>query len=70
VTLLALLEVVRIGLYLLMGVVIVSALLSWVNPYAPLAPLFNLIARPFLSPLPTHHPAYRRDRSVANGAAC
>jgi len=51
VTLLALLEVVRIGLYLLMGVVIVSALLSWVNPYAPLAPLFNLIARPFLSPL-------------------
>ena len=51
ITLLALIAVLRIGLYLLMGVIIVSALLSWVNPYAPLAPLFNLIARPFLSPL-------------------
>jgi len=51
VALLALIEVLRVGVYLLMGVVIVSALLSWVNPYAPLAPVLNIIARPFLRPL-------------------
>lgn len=51
VALLALIEVLRVGVYLLMGVVIVSALLSWVNPYAPLAPVFNVMARPFLRPL-------------------
>ena len=51
VVLLALIGVVRVAIYLLMGVVIVSALLSWVNPYAPLAPLFNDLARPFLRPV-------------------
>lgn len=48
---LALVETMRVGIYLLMGVVIVSALLSWVNPFAPLAPLFNALAQPFLRPL-------------------
>jgi len=47
----AVFAVVRIAIYLLIGVVIVSALLSWVNPYAPLAPIFDAIARPFLRPL-------------------
>ncbi len=51
VLLLGLVEVLRAGIHLLMGVVIVSALLSWVNPYAPLAPLFNILAQPFLRPL-------------------
>lgn len=49
--LLGVLEVLRMLLYLLTGVILISALLSWVNPYAPLAPLFNAIARPFLSPI-------------------
>lgn len=49
--LLAVVEIVRMALYLLTGVVIIAALLSWVNPYAPLAPVFNLIARPFLQPI-------------------
>lgn len=49
--LLAVFAVLRVALYLLSGVVIVSALLSWVNPYAPLAPIFDAIARPFLRPL-------------------
>lgn len=48
---LGIVAVARISLYLLTGVVIVSALLSWINPYAPLAPIFNAIARPFLRPL-------------------
>ncbi|MCX7169525.1 MAG: YggT family protein [Proteobacteria bacterium] len=49
--LLAVVEIVRMALYLLTGVVIIAALLSWINPYAPLAPVFNLIARPFLQPI-------------------
>jgi YggT family protein len=46
----ALLELVRFSVYLLIGIVIVAAVLSWVNPHAPLAPLFNNLARPFLRP--------------------
>lgn len=51
VAMLAAIAVLRLALYLLTGAVIVSALLSWINPYAPLAPIFNAIARPFLRPL-------------------
>ncbi|MDP2751666.1 MAG: YggT family protein [Rhodocyclaceae bacterium] len=47
----ATLEIVRLLLHLAMGIVIVSAVLSWVNPYAPLAPLFNALSRPLLRPL-------------------
>jgi YggT family protein len=50
VALLALLEVAKISLYLVMGAVIVSAVFSWVNPYAPLAEVFNTITRPLLRP--------------------
>jgi len=50
VVLLAALEVVKIGLYLVMGAVIVSAVFSWVNPYAPLAEVFNTLTRPLLRP--------------------
>jgi YggT family protein len=32
-----LLETVKVALYLLMGVVLMSAVLSWVNPHAPMA---------------------------------
>lgn len=51
VALMAVLAVLRLGLYLVMGVVIVSALFSWFNPHAPLAPLLGLMSRPFLVPL-------------------
>lgn len=47
----ATLEVLRLLLHLAMGIIIVSAVLSWVNPYAPLAPLFNALSRPLLRPL-------------------
>ena len=36
--------------YLLIGVVIVSAVLSWINPHAPIAPLIHGLADPFLRP--------------------
>lgn len=45
------LAILRLVIYLLIGAVIVSALLSWINPYAPLAPIFNAIAQPLLRPL-------------------
>lgn len=50
VVLLAALEVVKIGLYLVIGAVIVSAVFSWVNPYAPLAEVFNTLTQPLLRP--------------------
>jgi YggT family protein len=50
VALLALLDVAKISLYLLIGTVIVSAVFSWVNPYAPLAEVFNTLTRPLLRP--------------------
>lgn len=46
----ALVELARFTVYLLIGVVLFSAVLSWVNPHAPLAPLFNALSRPFLRP--------------------
>ena len=50
VLLLAALEVAKIGLYLVMGAVLVAAVFSWVNPYAPLAEVFNTLTRPLLRP--------------------
>jgi len=47
---LAALEVAKIGLYLVIGAVVVSAVFSWVNPYAPLAEVFNTLTRPLLRP--------------------
>jgi YggT family protein len=46
----ALVEVARLAIHLAMLVVLVSALLSWINPYAPLAPFFDRLARPLLAP--------------------
>ena len=46
----AMVELLRFSVYILIGVVLFSAVLSWVNPRAPLAPLFNNLSRPFLRP--------------------
>jgi len=43
----AAIELVRASLYLLIGVVIVQVIISWVNPHAPLAPVFEALTRPF-----------------------
>ena len=45
-----LIETLRLALYLAMGVVIMSAILSWVNPHAPIAPTFAQLAEPLLRP--------------------
>jgi YggT family protein len=47
----ALLDLLRYSLYILVFAVIVQAVLSWVNPYSPVAPIFDALTRPFLRPL-------------------
>jgi YggT family protein len=44
-------RLLRLSIYLLIGVVLVQAILSWVNPYHPIAPFFDTLTRPFLKPL-------------------
>lgn len=57
VTWLAALALLRMFVYLLMGVVIITALLSWVAPYSPLQPLFDTLSRPLLGPVRRFMPA-------------
>lgn len=47
---LGLVELLRMAAYLVMAVVLVSAVLSWVSPHAPAAPVFHGLAEPFLRP--------------------
>lgn len=48
---LALVRVARLSLYLFMGAVIVTALMSWLAPYHPLRSFFDAFANPLLKPL-------------------
>jgi len=47
---LAFIALIRLSLYLLIAVVLVQAVLSWVSPYHPMMPLFDILSRPFLKP--------------------
>ena len=44
-------DLVRYSLQILLVGVIVQALLSWINPYTPIAPVLDAMTRPFLRPL-------------------
>jgi YggT family protein len=37
--------------YLLIGLLLLQAVLSWVNPQAPIAPVIDALTRPFLAPV-------------------
>ena len=50
VVLLALVSLLKLSIYLLIGVVIVQAILSWTSPYHPVRPFFDALVRPFLRP--------------------
>lgn len=50
------LELVRSLIHLVIIVIIAAAVLSWVNPRAPMAPLVNGLARPFVAPVARHVP--------------
>lgn len=43
--------VLRNMAYLLMGIVLLQIVLSWVNPFSPIASVLNELSRPFLDPL-------------------
>ena len=47
----AALDLVRYSLYLLVFAILMQVIFSWINPYAPLAPVFNAMSAPFLRPL-------------------
>ena len=47
----ALVDLIRFGCYILAFAVIVQAVLSWVSPYSPVAPIFDAMPRPFLQPV-------------------
>jgi YggT family protein len=48
---LGLVLLLRLSLYLLIGVVLVQVVLSWFAPYHPIAPFFDALSRPFLKPI-------------------
>jgi YggT family protein len=48
---LALTWLVKWTLYTAMLILLMSAVLSWVNPQAPMAPLLNALTRPILEPI-------------------
>lgn len=54
--LLALASALRLALYVLIGFVLIQAILSWVNPFSPLAPVFYALARPVLAPFQKRPP--------------
>lgn len=54
---LASITVLRMMVYVLMGAVIISALLSWINPHSPVAPFFDALASPLLTPVRRRLPA-------------
>jgi YggT family protein len=47
---LGLLELARLSLLMLIGVIIVDVVIGWVNPGAPVAPIFRALTRPFYNP--------------------
>jgi YggT family protein len=46
----ALIELLRWVLYLVLWLTLLQVVLSWVNPHAPIAPAVSMLARPFLAP--------------------
>jgi YggT family protein len=48
---LALVGIFKLSIYIFLYAVIIQAILSWVNPYTPMAPVFDALTRPILMPL-------------------
>jgi len=49
-------KLIGLSIYMLMIAVIIQAILSWLNPHTPLAPILNAITWPFVRPLHKHIP--------------
>ena len=48
---LAMLGVVKLSLYIILYAVILQAVMSWINPHTPIAPVLDSLTRPLLRPL-------------------
>lgn len=46
--LLGIVEIIKTTLYIILVMIIMQAILSWVNPHSPLTPLLENFTRPFL----------------------
>jgi YggT family protein len=47
----ALVDLLRYSLYILVAAVVIQVVFSWINPYTPIAPVVDAMTRPFLRPL-------------------
>ena len=47
----AFVEMMRLSIYVFIGAVIIQAVLSWVNPYHPVAPFFAALSNPLMKPV-------------------
>lgn len=54
----ALVKLLKLSVYLLMGALFIQAILSWVNPYSPMAGLLNAVTHFFLAPLRRRIPPF------------
>ena len=48
---LAFVKLIRLSIYVFMGALIIQVVLSWVNPYHPVAPFFVALTNPFMRPV-------------------
>jgi YggT family protein len=48
---LALLALLRLSVYIFLYAVLIQAILSWINPHTPAAPVLDSLTRPLLQPL-------------------
>jgi YggT family protein len=48
---LAAIKLLKISIYILLGAVFIQAILSWISPHTPLAPVLSRLTDPFLLPL-------------------
>lgn len=51
VVLLAIINLLKYCIYLIIAAVFIQAILSWVNPYSPISSVLESITRPFMRPL-------------------
>lgn len=51
IALLAAVKLLKFSVYMLMGAVIAQAILSWINPHTPIAPVLEVVTRRYLEPL-------------------
>ncbi len=49
--LLGLVGLLKLTLYIILFAVLIQAILSWINPHSPAAPLLSALTRPFLAPV-------------------